>query len=104
MPDTLELPRMLRAVIPLMRGERLGRGVIRELIAFALGRAGRSGLAGRRSRLMPGFAAIVGALNDLPEPSAGLRGVNSVRVNRRTLHVVNLPPRKVRAADLPCLA
>src|SRR5277367_290129 len=104
MPDTLKLPRMLRAVIPLMRGERLGRGVIRELIAFALGRAGGSGLAGRRSRLMPGFAAIVGTLNDLPEPAAGLRGVNSIRINWRSLHVVNFPARKVGAADVPLFA
>ena len=104
MPHTLELPRMLRAVVPLMRGERLGCGVIRELVAFALWGAGCSELPGWRSRLMPGFAAIVGALNDLPEPSARLRSVNSIRIHRRSLHMVNFPARKVRAAYVPILA
>src|SRR5277367_1321644 len=104
MPHSLELPWMLRAVVPLMRGERLGRGVISELIALALRRAGHSGLPGRRSRLMPGFATVVRTLNDLPKPSTGLRGVNSLRVNRRSLQVVNFPARKVGAADIPLFA
>src|SRR5207245_11113263 len=63
MPHALELPGMLRAVVPLMRGERLagfGRRVVSELIAVALGRARWGGrFSGRRSGLMPGFAAVV---------------------------------------------
>src|SRR5438105_10906563 len=48
-----------------------------------------------------GFAAIVGALNDLAEPAAGLRGVNAVGVRGCALHVVYLPAGKMRAADGP---
>ena len=85
-PDALELPRVLRAVVPLVRRERLAgfrRRVVDELVALALGHAvGRRGrLAGRRARLVPRFAAVVGALNDLPEPAAGLRGVDAVRID-----------------------
>ncbi len=75
MPDALELPRMLRAVVPHVRGQRfagLGRDVVGELVALALGEA-----FGRLQRLLvggtrhgPGLAAIVRALNDLPEPAA----------------------------------
>src|SRR5207249_1734945 len=63
MPHALELPGMLRAVVPLMRSERLagfGRRIVGELVAVSLGRARRGGrFAGRRSRLVPGFAAVV---------------------------------------------
>src|SRR4030095_13615335 len=64
MPDSLELPRMCRAVVPLMRGERLarfGRCIVNKLVALALGRAIRSGgrFARRRSGLVPGLAAII---------------------------------------------
>src|SRR4029077_12505187 len=105
MPDALELPRMLRAVIKLMRRERLagfGGDVVDEFVAFRLGRAvGRGarppvGLAG----WYPGFAAVVGALNDLPEPAAGLRRKEAVGRGGRALDVVNLPTCKVRAPDL----
>ena len=73
MPHPLEFPRVLRAVIPLMRGERLARlirCVVNELVAGGLRRARRRRLSGRRSGLVPGFAAIVGTLDDLSEPSA----------------------------------
>ena len=108
-PDALELPGVLRAVVPLVRRERLaglGRGVVDELVALALGHAvGRGGrLAGRRARLVPGLAAVVGALDDLPEPAAGLRGVDAVRIDGRALQVVDLPAGEVRAADVPLLA
>src|SRR5579862_1516414 len=105
MPDALELPRMLRPVIPLMSCERRRSGVVDEFIALALGHSARSCLlAGRRSRLVPRFAAIVRTLNDLPEPAAGLRGINSIRIYGRSLQVIEFPPGKVRAADLPVLA
>ena len=82
MPDALELPRMLRAVVPLVRGERLAgfrRCVVDELVALALGHAVRRGgrFAGRCSGLMPGLAAVIRALNDLPEPAAGLRCITA---------------------------
>ena len=72
MPDALELPGMRRAVVPLMRA---GNAVVRELVADRL----------------PGLAAIVGALDHLAEPAAGLRGIQAVRIGRRALQVVDLP-------------
>src|SRR5579859_3082061 len=108
MPDSLELPGMLRAVVPLVGGERFAasrRGVVHELVALAFGPSiRRCRLAGRCPRLHPGFAPIIGALNDLSKPSAGLRHVNPIGVNGRSLDVVDLPARKVRAADVPFLA
>ena len=84
-PDALELPGMLGAVIPLVSRERLpgfGRGVVDEFIALSFRRAlRRCGFARGSAWLYPGFAAIVGALDDLPEPSAGLRGIDSVRIH-----------------------
>ena len=87
-------------------GLPVGGRVVDELVALALGHAfGRGGrLAGRRAGLVPGFAAVVGALDDLPEPAAGLRGVDAVRIDRRALEVINLPAGEVRPADLPLLA
>src|SRR5665213_2787915 len=94
MPDSFELPRMLRPVIPLMGSERPAgfRGcVVSKLVAVSFGRTRNGLFTGRRSWLMPGLAAIVGALNDLPEPSAGLRREDAIRISGRSLHVVNLP-------------
>src|SRR5262249_36509481 len=98
-----------RAVVPLMCGEGMAglRGrVVHELIALAFGHTIRAGsrLAGRRAGLKPGLASVIGALNDLSEPSAGLRGVESIRVRQRTLDVINLPAGKVRATHVPLLA
>src|SRR5579863_959694 len=107
MPDALELPGMLRAVIELVRGERLtafvGR-VVGEFIARRFRRAGRGRLSGRRSGLVPGFATIVGALNQLAEPSACLRCVDAVGIGWRSLQMVEFPTGEVRAADVPLLA
>src|ERR1700738_2640358 len=85
MPDALELPGLLLAVVELMRGERLAGffgGVVGKLVAVAFGHCSRrrSGFAGRRAGLMPGLAAVIGALNDLPEPAASLRGVKTIGV------------------------
>src|SRR5215831_17556411 len=106
MPDPLELPRVRRAVVKLVSGERLAglRGrVVDELVALALGHAlGR--LRYPATRRLPGFATVAGALDDLPEPTGRLRGIDTVRVNRRSLHVIDFPARKKRAGDLPLLA
>src|SRR5260370_22856792 len=108
MPNALELPRMLRAVVPLMSGERLPGlrgGVVHKLVALAFGRASRAGLfARRRSWLCPGLAAVIGALDDLPEPAAALRSKDAIRVGGRTLDVVHLPAGKISAANVPILA
>jgi hypothetical protein len=53
---------------------------------------------------MPGFAAVVGPLNDLAEPTARLGGVDPVRIRGRAFHMIDFPAGEVRAADLPFLA
>ena len=83
MPDALELPGVLRAVVPLVRA---GDAVVRELVADRL----------------PRLAAVVGALDHLPEPAAGLRRIQPVRVGGRALEVVDLPAREVGAATSHC--
>src|SRR5262245_14058287 len=85
MPDARELPGMRRAVVPLVGA---GAAVVDELVADRL----------------PGLAAVVRALDELAEPAAGLGGEYAIRVSRRSLEMVNLPARKVRAADVPVLA
>src|SRR5262249_52979535 len=84
-PDPLELPGVLRAVVPLVGA---GVAVVLELVAD------------RRPRL----AAVVGALDHLAEPAARLRRVQPVRVGGRALDVVDLPAPAVRAADALALA
>ena len=85
MPDALEFPGMRRAVVPHVRA---GLAVVDELVADRL----------------PRLAAVVGPLDHLPEPAAGLRRVNPIRIDGRALHVVDLPAAKMRAADVPLLA
>src|SRR5208283_5444408 len=75
-PHPFELPWMLGAVVPLVRGEGRSRGVVLEAVGQRRGRAGRRHCLVRQSRLMPRLASIAGALNQLPKPSAGLRDVN----------------------------
>src|SRR5688572_17379426 len=103
MPDALEFPRVLRAVVPLMRGQRrpaLRGGVVNEPVALPARRIGGIGhlLAARRA---PRCAAVVGTLNDLPEPAARLRGVDALRVGRGALEVIDLPAAEVRAFHFP---
>src|SRR5437773_7710650 len=108
MPDAFELPWMLCSVVPLMRRQwftSLGRSVVNELVAFAFGRAIRAfQFLWAAARRAPGFAAVVGALNDLPKPAARLRRVNAIWVNWRAFHVIDFPTRKMRAVDLPSFA
>ena len=85
MPDPLELPGMRRAVVPLVRA---GDAVVDELVAHRL----------------PGLAAVVRALDQLPEPAAGLRRIQPIRVGRRSLEVIDLPAPEMGTADVPLLA
>src|ERR1022692_1773484 len=85
MPDPRELPRVRRAVIPLVR---TGDAIIIKLFTHRL----------------PGRAAVIGALDQLAEPAAGLGRVQPVRVDGRALDMVNLPAPEVGAADVPPLA
>src|SRR6059036_4286477 len=103
MPDALELPRVLRAVVPLVRGEGLARfrgRVVHELVALALrhlaGLHGHSA-AGR----LPRLAAVAGALDDLSEPPARLRRIQPVRIGGGAFHVIDLPAGEVWTADVP---
>src|SRR6266446_10868236 len=109
MPDAFELPWMLCAIVPHVGGERLAslrRGIVNEFVALTFGHAvgSRRRLAGRCALLCPGFSAVIGALNDLSEPGAGLRCVKPVRINRRPLDVIDFPARKMRAVHFPVLA
>src|ERR1044071_655588 len=102
MPNTLELPRMLGAVIPLMRARDT---IVNKLIALTFGHAIRAFQFFRAaSGRVPRFSAIIRALNDLAKPPASLRCVNTVRIDWRTLYVINFPTRKMRPADLPSFA
>src|ERR1700692_903177 len=104
MPHALELPRMLRAIVELMRGERLAsrvRSVVDELVARGLRGTGRGRFSGRSPRLMPRLAAVIGALNDLPKPTAGLGGIKPVGIGWRSFYVIHLPSRKGRTAEVP---
>src|SRR6516225_7126342 len=105
MPDALEFPRMLRAIVPLMCCERRAGGVVNKLVAFAFWHAARpGGFARGCTGLEPGFAAVVGTLNDLAEPAAGLRGVHAIGVGGRALQVVHLPSGKMGTVNFPVLA
>src|SRR5215468_4692046 len=85
MPDPRELPRMLGAVVPLVGARNT---VVDELVPDGL----------------PCLAAVVRALDDLPEPAARLRGVQPVGVGRRPVDVVDLPAREQGAVDVPLVA
>src|SRR5512144_639107 len=78
MPDTFELPGVRCTVVPLMRP---WNAVIDEVIAHRL----------------PGFATVIRALDQLPEPAARLRGVQPVWISGGSLQVIHFPAAKVRA-------
>src|SRR6266496_5644152 len=102
MPNALELPGMLSAVIPLMCARDT---VVNKFVALAfLHAVGTFQFLRAAPGRIPFFSAVIRALNDLAEPPAGLRCINSVRINWRTLYVVNFPARKMRTADFPSFA
>src|SRR5580658_9565433 len=82
MPDASELPWMRRAVVP---GVRSRFAVVDEFVANGL----------------PGRAAIIGTLNELPEPARRLRGIDPIRIGWRAFHMIDLPTGKMRPFDLP---
>src|SRR5438094_6071337 len=102
MPDPFELPRMLRAVVKLVRAHF---ALIHKHVALAFGHATRADqVFGLRSGWIPRFATVIGTLDDLPEPAAGLRRVDPVRIRGRAFEVIHLPAREVRPADFPVFA
>src|ERR1035438_535400 len=100
MPDTFEFPGVLRAVIPLMRADF---AFVNELVARARGKFARD-RCWRAIRGVPGFAAVIRTLDDLPKPAARLRRINAVRINGRAFEMIHLPAREMRPADFPILA
>ena len=91
---------MLRAVVPLMRARD---AVVNELVALAHRHPWWICCRPAAWRI-PCFAAVIRALNDLPEPRAGLRGVDSIRISRRPFHMINFPAGKMRPVYLPVFA
>src|SRR5690349_17532944 len=85
MPDSLEFPRVLGAVVPQVRA---CRAVVGELLADRF----------------PGFAAVIGTLKHLSKPTARLRRIEAIWINRRTFHVIDLPTGKMGSAHVPFLA
>src|SRR5580704_15323142 len=84
-PHTFEFPGMRSAVVPLVRS---GHAVVHKFIPYRL----------------PRFAAIVTALNQLPEPPAALRRIQTIRIHGRSFNVVHLPAGKVRTVHFPLFA
>src|SRR5437870_10297749 len=102
MPNALELPGMLSAVIPLMCARYT---VVNEFVALAFLHAiGTFQFLRAAPGRVPLLSAVIGTLDDLAEPSTGLRCINPVRIDRRTFYVINFPARKMRAADFPSFA
>src|SRR5438552_3460134 len=106
MPDALEDPGLLDAVVELVGHERFAgfrRVVVDEPVAFARRHAagpGRNSAAGG----VPGLASVIGALDHLTKPAARLRRVYAVGIRGRPLEVIDLPAGEVRAGDFPSLA
>ena len=101
-PHALELPRMLRAVVPFVRA---GVAFVHEFVALGLRAAvGAAQFLWSAAGRLPGLAAVVGALDDLAEPAAGLRRVNAIRVHRRAFEMVDFPAREMRSGHVPLFA
>jgi hypothetical protein len=99
MPDPLEFPRVLGAVVPLVRAHL---ALVRKSVALPARHLPGSRLL-LPPRRLPGPTAVVRPLDDLPEPSARLGGVDPVGIHRRPLQMVHLPAGEQRAPHLPGL-
>src|SRR5438128_1769981 len=53
---------------------------------------------------LPRLAAVARTLDELSEPPGALRGIEAVRIRRRSLDVVHLPAAEMRPVDLPSIA
>src|SRR2546428_1054852 len=106
MPDALELPGVLRAVVPLVRGEGFAgvrRRVVDELVALA-GRHAVRRLRHSTPGRLPRLAAVARALDDLSEPPARLRRVDAVGIGGGSPPAIKLPAPAERTAPPPLLA
>ena len=99
MPDALELPRMLRAVVHMCEPTFPRR----RTYCFHLWEnlPGLSTLRIAAGRI-PGFAAVIRALDDLARTNrwSAMRKCDS---DQRAFEVMNLPTGEMRAADVPIL-
>src|SRR5260370_10832202 len=82
MPSSLKLPGVGGAVVPLVRA---GDAVKHEFVAHRL----------------PSLAAVIGALNQLPEPIAVLRRIEPIQIGGRSREMIDLPASKVGGNDIP---
>src|SRR5687768_3594479 len=85
MPDSLELPGVRRAIVPLVSA---GNAVVFELVADRL----------------PCLSTVVGTLDLLSEPSGVLRRIEPIRIRGGPFVMDELPAHEVRLADVPSLA
>src|SRR5581483_909532 len=85
MPDSLEFPRVRRAIVPLMGA---WNAFVLEFVA----------------EWLPSFPAIIRTLNHLPKPTAVLRGIKPLWVSGRPLEMEYLPAGKMGPSNLPLLA
>src|SRR5262249_57197407 len=85
MPDALELPRVRRAVVPLMCARN---AVVHELAVDRF----------------PRLAAVVRALNQLPEPGRALRAIDAVPIGGPTLSGGDFPTAEMGAPHFPPVA
>src|SRR5262245_60700763 len=83
-PHPLELPRVRRSVVPLMCSRS---AVVLELVTDRF----------------PGGAAVVRSLDDLTEPPARLRRIQTVRVGGGSFDMVDLPSTEERTVHIPTL-
>src|SRR5439155_24282221 len=100
MPDPLELPRVLCAVVPQVFADL---AFIDKLVALAMRHAIGAGCRSAAGSV-PGLPAVVRPLDNLPKPATRLRRVDAVRVDRRGFEMVQFPTPKVRSVDLPIFA
>src|SRR5262249_57538776 len=66
--------------------------------------AGLSGVVELVAHRLPGRSAVVGTLDNLPEPAAGLGREHPGRIGGRSLDVIDLPAGGKRPADIPPIA
>src|ERR1043166_2230512 len=85
MPDSLEFPGMRRAIVPLMRA---WDAVVQEFV----------------TDWRPSFPTVIGALYQLPKPTAVLRGIEPLCVGGRSLQMEYLPAGKMGARNVPLCA
>src|SRR6267142_541384 len=73
-------------------------------MTIRFGSRGSKRIVCRHIPRLPGLPAVVGALDQLPEPARALRRVEAVGIGGRSLQMVHLPAAEVRPGDVPPVA